>query len=64
VIDTSRGLADTGVSDSPEDANYYHADPVWFDENSLSFDDVVRARMCDACRAKVGQEVEEKAPVF
>ena len=33
-------------------------------EQSLSFDDVVRGRMCDTCRAKVGQEVEERAPVF
>ena len=30
----------------------------------LSFDDVVRGRMCDTCRAKIGQEVEERAPVF
>jgi hypothetical protein len=65
VIDTSRGLVDaSGADGSPEDARYYHADPSWFDENSLSFDDVVRARMCDACRAKVGQEHEERVPVF
>jgi hypothetical protein len=65
VIDTSRGLADTGGgSDAPEEARYYHVDPSWFEENNLSFDDVVRGRMCDTCRAKIGQEVEERTPVF
>jgi len=65
VIDTARSQTDaSGASDGPDDARYYHADPSWFDENNLSFDDVVRARMCDTCRAKVGQEVEERAPVF
>jgi hypothetical protein len=65
VIDTSRGLADAGgTPDAPEEARFYHVDPSWFEENNLSFDDVVRARMCDTCRAKVGQEVEERAPVF
>src|SRR3981081_3516459 len=63
VIETSRSLADASANESPEDAHFYHADPSWFEENNLSFDDVVRARMCDTCRAKVGQEVEERAPV-
>ena len=65
MIDTSRGLPDSGgTPDAPEEARYYHVDPSWFDENNLSFEDVVRARMCDACRVKIGQEVEERAPVF
>jgi len=64
VIDTSRGLADGGANEGAEDARYYHVDPSWFDENNLSFDEVVRARMCDACRGRAGQEVEERAPVF
>jgi hypothetical protein len=65
VIDTSRGLADTGGGpEAPEEARYYHVDPSWFEENNLSFDDVVRGRMCDQCRAKIGLEVEERAPVF
>ena len=65
MIDTSRGLDDAGgASDAPEEARYYHVDPSWFEENNLSFDDVVRARMCDACRGKVGQEVAERVPVF
>jgi hypothetical protein len=63
VIDTSRGLADGGA-ETTEEARFYHVDPSWFEENALSFEDVVRARMCDTCRAKIGQEVEERAPVF
>jgi hypothetical protein len=65
VIDSSRSLTDpSGGNSTLDEVRYYHADPSWFAENNLSFDDVVRARMCDACRAKVGQEVEERAPVF
>lgn len=65
MIESSRSLADSGgPSESADDAPYYHIDPTWFDENNLSFDDVVRARMCDTCRAKIGQEVDERAPVF
>jgi hypothetical protein len=65
VIETARTLADaSGASDGPEAAPYYHADPSWFDENNLSFDDVVRGRMCDTCRAKVGEESDERAPIF
>ena len=65
MIDTSRSLADTGGANNvPEEPRYYHADPSWFEENNLSFEDVVRARMCDTCRARVGQEVEERAPIF
>jgi hypothetical protein len=66
VLDTSRTLTDSSApgAEPAEEAPYYHIDPSWFDENNLSFEDVVRARMCDACRVKIGQEVEERAPVF
>src|SRR3954471_22380633 len=65
VIDTTRSLADTGgPNDSDDSGRYYHVDPSWFQENNLSFEDVVRARMCDTCRAKIGQEREERPPVF
>jgi hypothetical protein len=66
VLDTSRSLTDSSApsSEPAEEAAYYHIDPSWFDENNLSFEDVVRARMCDACRVKLGQEVEERAPIF
>jgi len=62
VLDTSRSIDST--PDTVEAAPFYHIDPSWFDENNLSFEDVVRARMCDACRVKIGQEVEDRAPVF
>jgi hypothetical protein len=64
VIDTSRGPSDADAGDSPDDARYYYADPSWFADNGLSFEEVVRGRMCDACRGKLGQEVEERTPVF
>ena len=65
MIDASRSLADTGgPNEDPETSRYYHADPSWFDENNLSFDDVVRARMCDTCRSRIGQDVEERVPIF
>ena len=66
MLDTSRSLIDSSTpgTEPAEEAPFYHIDPSWFDENNLSFEDVVRARMCDACRVKIGQEVEERAPVF
>ena len=65
MIDTSRSLADSsGPNEGSEASRYYHADPSWFEENNLSFDEVVRARMCDTCRSRVGQEDEERVPVF
>jgi hypothetical protein len=65
VIDTTRSLADTGgPNETGDSGRFYHADPSWFEENNLSFEDVVRARMCDTCRAKIGQDVEERVPVF
>jgi hypothetical protein len=66
MIETHRSLADStgGATEASAEASYYHIDPSWFEENHLSFEDVASARMCDACRAKVGQEVEERAPVF
>ena len=65
MIDSTRSLADSSAAEGADtSAPYYHIDPSWFEENNLSFEDVVRARMCDACRVKIGQEVEERAPVF
>jgi hypothetical protein len=67
VIETSHGPqgAASGDADSgAADARYYQIDPSWFEENHLSFDEVVRARMCDACQARLGSEVEERVPVF
>ncbi len=50
--------------DTAEEAPLYRIDTTWFGENNLSFDDIVRARVCDSCRGRFGQEVEERVPVF
>ncbi|MBV9601049.1 MAG: hypothetical protein JOZ87_29905, partial [Chloroflexi bacterium] len=65
MIDASHTLADSsGPDERPQTSAYYHVDPSWFEENNLSFEDVVRARMCDTCRSRIGQDVEERVPVF
>ena len=66
MIETGRTSAEgAGAEDSETKPSVrYHVDPAWFAENRLSFEDVARARMCDSCRAKIGTEVEERAPVF
>ncbi|MBV9324855.1 MAG: hypothetical protein JO352_13825 [Chloroflexi bacterium] len=65
MIDASHTLADSsGPDEGPQTSAYYHVDPSWFEENNLSFEDVVRARMCDTCRSRIGQDVEERVPVF
>lgn len=45
-----------------EQAPRYFIDATWFDENGLSFADILRERMCESCRAKSGTEVEEAPP--
>jgi hypothetical protein len=47
-----------------DEAPRYYIDTTWFDENGLSFDDIVQARMCEACRQRIGEEVEDRQPVF
>ncbi len=67
VIDASRTageLAEEADDSEGQSASYYHIDVTWFAENGLSFEDVVRARMCDSCQAKVGTEVEDRVPAF
>ncbi len=56
--------ADEAETGPGPEANYYQIDPSWFAENQLSFEDVVRARMCDSCQGRVGSEVESRVPVF
>jgi hypothetical protein len=58
------GAAADGEERSVSDAPYYNIDPSWFAENNLSFEEVVRARMCESCQARLGSEVEERIPVF
>jgi hypothetical protein len=47
-----------------EPAARYYIDTTWFDENALSFLDIVRSRMCESCRERLGEETEERQPVF
>lgn len=42
----------------------YHIDTAWFDQRGLSFVDIVQARMCESCRERLGEEVEDRQPVF
>ena len=42
----------------------YFVDASWFDENDFSFQDFARARMCEACVARIGEEVEERFTVL
>jgi hypothetical protein len=53
-------IPETEAEESPR----YYIDTSWFDENSLSFADIVQARMCENCRARLGEEVEERQPTF
>jgi hypothetical protein len=52
---------DTAIaSDSDE---RFFIDTNWYDENDLSFNDVVQSRMCAQCQARLGEETEERLPV-
>jgi hypothetical protein len=42
----------------------YFIDTTWFDENGLSFLDIAQARMCESCRGRLGEEIEDRQPVF
>lgn len=53
-------IPETEAEESPR----YYIDTSWFDENYLSFADIVQARMCENCRARLGEEVEERQPIF
>src|SRR6476660_8804943 len=47
-----------------DEAPRYYIDTSWFDENGLSFNDIVQARLCESCRVRLGEEVEDRQPVF
>lgn len=49
-----------GTEDETEAATLYHIDASWFEENNFSFDTFTQARMCDACLARLDEEVEER----
>lgn len=42
----------------------FRIDMDWFGQHHLSFDDVARARLCEACHARVGAESEEQIPAM
>lgn len=52
------------VDAETEDLPQFHIDADWFDQHGLSFMDIVQARMCESCRARVGEEIEERQPIF
>lgn len=39
-------------------------DTSWFEENGFAFDDFVQARMCESCRERLDEEVEERYTVL
>jgi len=41
----------------------FFVDSDWYDEHDLVLTDVVHERMCPQCRARLGEEVEERYPV-
>ena len=47
-----------------ESSPRYFIDTTWFEENNLSFADIVQSRMCEACRERLGEKTEERQPVF
>ncbi|MCC7106038.1 MAG: hypothetical protein IT307_12920 [Chloroflexi bacterium] len=47
-----------------EEARRYHIDTGWFDQHNISFAEIARARMCASCQSKLGQEVEDRQPLF
>ena len=53
-------MTDQEIDEDPS----YVIDTSWFDENNLSFPDIVQARMCESCRARLGEDVEDRQPVF
>jgi len=52
-------LESADVQDGQESPKYF-IDTTWFDENGLSFQDLGQDRMCDACRAQIGSEIEDR----
>jgi hypothetical protein len=52
------------LATSTEEGTKYFIDRSWFDSQQLSFDDIVVERMCDTCRGRLGEMVEERYTVF
>lgn len=47
----------------PQSEERYMINVDWYDQNNISFTDVVHARMCAQCQARLGEETEERYPV-
>ncbi|MBI4492640.1 MAG: hypothetical protein HY690_07600 [Chloroflexi bacterium] len=45
-----------------EQSARYYIDASWFEENGLSFPDILRVRMCESCQTKPMGEIEEAPP--
>ncbi|MSQ23439.1 MAG: hypothetical protein EXR58_02650 [Chloroflexi bacterium] len=41
----------------------YFVDDDWYEQQGLSFNDIIQERMCVQCQARLGEEVEERYPV-
>jgi hypothetical protein len=54
----------TVLEEEAETSPRYFIDTTWFEENALSFVDIVKGRMCDSCRERLGEETEERQPVL
>ncbi len=63
MIDTQTVGAEE-EEEAASEAPRYQIDGSWFAENNLSFDAIVRARMCESCQQKLGTKLEERVPVF
>lgn len=62
MIDTQN--VDAAKSEASAPPTHYRIDPDWFERSGLSFKDVVQSRMCEPCRSRIGEDREERVPVF
>jgi hypothetical protein len=53
---------DLAITDIEEDERFF-IDAIWYDDNDLEFNEIVQARMCAQCQARLGEETEERYPV-
>jgi len=56
-------VAEEELAISTEQTRYL-IDRNWFVEHDISFEDLVIERVCDSCRARLGDEVEERFTSF
>lgn len=47
-----------------ESTTEYVIDVPWFAEHYYSFDEVVQSRMCESCRGRLDEEIEERFTVL